>query len=841
MFEYFNDKSIAVVMSAQQEARRLGHSFVGTEQILLGLLNEGTSQAARVLEDLGMSLSQARQTVESIIGRGNGRLSTDIPLTPKTKRVLELSLEIARKSAASAVQPEHILAAITQNKTSVAYRVLERSEVKPDDILERLQSFGLTDLDDTGSDVESTPVLAGSMDASSGPSKGRGARSNVLDEFGTDLTAKATEGLLDPVIGRDREIERVVQILGRRRKNNPILLGDPGVGKTAIAEGLAQRIANRDVPGGLEDQRVISLDMGSLVSGTRFRGDFEERLNAIINEVTKAGNIILVIDEIHTLVGGGMMDGGMDAANLLKPALARGVLQCIGATTLDEYRKYVEKDAALERRFQPIQVNAPSVDESVEILHGLRHRYEEHHQLTFSDDALKAAVVLSDRYIADRHLPDKAIDLMDEAGSRVRLRNSKQSGVQELKKELRTIRQEKQEAVANQDFDLATQKRDQELQMESDIQKKLDTLAGEDSSTVEVVSPIVTEEDIAQVVAAWTGVPVQRLTESESALFMHLEDTLHERVIGQHDAVTAVARAIRRSRSGLKNPNRPIASLLVAGPTGVGKTELAKAIADTVFGSEDAMIRLDMSEFMERQTVSKLIGSPPGYVGFDEGGQLTEAVRRKPYAVVLMDEIEKAHPDVFNMLLQILEDGRLTDAKGRTVSFKNVLIIMTSNIGSNVIEKGGSSMGFEFSEQGVGASHFNRIQSLVQDQMKEYFRPELINRIDEIIVFRPLVREEVMDIADVQLRQINARLSEQNIRLSFTGAFKQHLVNEGFDPSYGARPLRRAIARLVEDALAEAMLLGTVQSGDEVVIDVDDDHQVAVRPSKQLVECTASS
>jgi ATP-dependent Clp protease ATP-binding subunit ClpC len=843
VFEYFNDKSIAVVMSAQQEARRLGHSFVGTEQILLGLLSEGTTEAAKLLSGLGLSLIEARQIVESIIGRGNGRLSTDIPLTPKTKRVLELSLEIARKSQASAVQPEHILAAITRNKASVAYRVLERSDIDPDDVFEKLHASGLISVDesDEGDGAEVAPVLAGDTGLFGQPSRTRRSKRKVLDEFGIDLTARAAEGLIDPVVGREQEIERIVQILGRRRKNNPLLLGEPGVGKTAIAEGLAQRIAHHDVPESLENQRVISLDMGTLVSGTRFRGDFEERLNAIIDEVTNDGNIILVIDEIHTLVGGGVMDGGMDAANLLKPALARGVLQCIGATTRDEYQKYIEKDAALERRFQPVQIHAPSVDESLEILYGLRQRYEEHHHLTISDDALKAAVSFSDRYITDRHLPDKAIDLMDEAGSRVRLRNSKQSGVQELKKELRVIREEKKKAVAAQDFALATEKRKQELALESEIQTTLGQANGEDSDTSPSMTPVVTAEDVAQVVAAWTSIPVHRLTDSESAMLLHLEDTLHERVIGQSDAVTAVARAIRRSRSGLKNPNRPIASLLFAGPTGVGKTELAKALADTVFGSEDAMIRLDMSEFMERQTVSKLIGSPPGFVGFDEGGQLTEAVRRQPYAVLLMDEIEKAHPDVFNMLLQILEDGRLTDAKGRTVSFKNVLIIMTSNIGSTIIEKGGSGMGFDVANDSIESSSYNRIRSLVQEQMKDYFRPELINRMDEIIVFRSLVRDEVMEIADVQLRQINARLSEQGIHLTLTDAFKQHLVNEGFDPSYGARPLRRAIARLVEDALAEAMLAGEVQSGDDVVVDIDDDHHVNIQPAKELVGCTTPS
>lgn len=842
MFEYFSDKAIAVVMSAQQEARRLGHSFVGTEQMLLGLLSEGTSDAAQILRDAGLSLDDTRLVVEEIIGRGNGRLSTDVPLTPKTKRVLELAFQTAQASGGSAVEPEHVLAAITHNKESVAYRVLERFDVNPDDLRERLEGAGLI-----RNDGDRVPAVTGAPADQAVPPRKRRRGDSILDEFGEDLTDKAAQGILDPVVGREKETDRVIQILGRRRKNNPILLGDPGVGKTAIAEGLAQRIADHNVPDALENKRVISLDMALLVSGSRFRGDFEERLKQIVDEVAQDGNIILVIDEIHTLIGGGAMEGGIDAANLLKPALARGVLQCLGATTRDEYRKYIEKDAALERRFQPIQVNAPSVDESLEILHGLRRRYEEHHCLTISDAALKAAVLLSDRYISDRHLPDKAIDLMDEAGSRVRFRHSQHSGIRELKKELRQIQQEKQQAVAAQDFDLANQKRDRELEMEAKIRQvrgeSMTPFSPEDGAgTSQSASPVVSEEDIAQVVAAWTGIPVNRLSESESAMLMHLEDTLHERVIGQHEAVTSVARAVRRSRSGLKNPNRPIASLLFAGPTGVGKTELAKALAATVFGAESAMIRLDMSEFMERHTVSKLIGSPPGFVGYDEGGQLTEAIRRQPYSVLLLDEIEKAHPDVFNMLLQVLEDGRLTDARGRMVSFKNVVLVMTSNIGSKVIEKGGSGLGFEISGESSETTHYSRIRSLVQEEMKEYFRPELINRIDETIVFRTLTRDEVTDIADVQLQQINARLAEQGIVLSLTDAFKQHLVNEGYDPSYGARPLRRAIARLIEDPLAEAMLAGTIQEGESAVVDIDADHQVRIQPvEKKVLESVPSS
>lgn len=829
MFEYFTEKAIAVVMSAQQEARRLGHSFVGTEQILLGILGEGTSAAATLLRDEGLTIESARQEVENVIGRGKGTVSTEVPLTPKTKRVLEQAFQDARQFGSPAVMPEHLLLAITQSGDSVAIKVLNNLGINPESLWAKL--LGLAD--------EEAPVTAGSpRTPGRTPFGGGQPRRRALDEFGTDLTRKALDGELDPVIGRDREIERVVQILGRRSKNNPILIGEPGVGKTAIAEGLAQRIVNHDVPDLLRDKRVVSLDMALLVSGSRFRGDFEERLKQVVDEISREGNTILVIDEVHTLVGGGVMEGGMDAANLLKPALARGVLQCLGSTTLDEYRKYIEKDAALERRFQPVKVEPTSVADTIEILHGLRSRYEEHHELTISDAALEAAATLADRYIMDRFLPDKAIDLMDEAGSRVRFRHSQQSPLRAVKQELRQVRAEKQTAVSAQDFELANEKRDRELELEAQIQQAKSSVAtrsddqpegGSEHSTDQMTRPVVSAEDIAQVVAAWTGVPVNRLTESESVMLMHLEDMLHERVIGQHEAVTAVAKAVRRSRVGLKNPNRPISSLLFAGPTGVGKTELAKALAATVFGSESAMIRLDMSEFMERHTVSKLIGSPPGYVGFDEGGQLTEMVRRKPYTVLLMDEIEKAHPDVFNLLLQVLDDGRLTDAKGRVVSFKNTLVIMTSNIGSKVIEKGGSGLGFDLADTSAETAQYHRIRSLVQEEMKQYFRPEFINRMDDIIVFRQLVRHEIVEIADVQLRQLNLRLAEQGISLEMTDAFKDYLVNEGFDPRYGARPLRRAIARLIEDRLAESMLAGEVESGSHVILDVDDDSQVQLR------------
>jgi ATP-dependent Clp protease ATP-binding subunit ClpC len=645
----------------------------------------------------------------------------------------------------------------------------------------------------------------------------------------------AIDNKLDPVVGRAKEIERVIQILGRRTKNNPVLIGEPGVGKTAIAEGLASRIASKDIPDILEDKRVVTLDIGLLVAGTKYRGEFEERLKKIMDEIRSAGNVILVIDEVHTLIGAGAAEGAIDAANILKPALARGELQCIGATTLDEYRKHIERDAALERRFQPVMVGEPSVDETIEILYGLRDRYEAHHKLKISDEALVAAAKLSDRYISDRFLPDKAIDLMDEAGSRVRLINSQlPPAAKELDKELRQILKEKDDAVRSQDFDRAGELRDREMEIKAEIRTIAQTKSN--GASGDGVEPVVTEEDIAHIVASWTGVPVNKLTESESEKLLHMEDTLHQRLIGQEDAVKAVSRAIRRARVGLKNPNRPIASFVFSGPTGVGKTELAKSLASYFFGAEEAMIRLDMSEYMERHTVSKLIGSPPGYVGYNEGGQLTEAVRRRPYTVVLFDEIEKAHPDVFNMLLQILEDGRLTDAKGRTVDFKNTLLILTSNIGSKVIEKGGSGIGFEFSEDAT-ETQYNRIRSLVNEELKQYFRPEFLNRLDEIIVFRQLNKLEVTQIAEIMLKEVFGRLTEKGIVLEVTDRFKDRLITEGYSPSYGARPLRRAIMRLLEDSLAEEILSGRIKDGDTALVDVDENGivQVSSQQTRELL------
>jgi ATP-dependent Clp protease ATP-binding subunit ClpC len=645
----------------------------------------------------------------------------------------------------------------------------------------------------------------------------------------------AIDNKLDPVVGRAKEIERVIQILGRRTKNNPVLIGEPGVGKTAIAEGLASRIASKDIPDILEDKRVVTLDIGLLVAGTKYRGEFEERLKKIMDEIRSAGNVILVIDEVHTLIGAGAAEGAIDAANILKPALARGELQCIGATTLDEYRKHIERDAALERRFQPVMVGEPTVDETIEILYGLRDRYEAHHKLKISDEALVAAAKLSDRYISDRFLPDKAIDLMDEAGSRVRLINSQlPPAAKELDKELRQILKEKDDAVRSQDFDRAGELRDREMEIKAEIRTIAQTKSN--GASGDGVEPVVTEEDIAHIVASWTGVPVNKLTESESEKLLHMEDTLHQRLIGQEDAVKAVSRAIRRARVGLKNPNRPIASFVFSGPTGVGKTELAKSLASYFFGAEEAMIRLDMSEYMERHTVSKLIGSPPGYVGYNEGGQLTEAVRRRPYTVVLFDEIEKAHPDVFNMLLQILEDGRLTDAKGRTVDFKNTLLILTSNIGSKVIEKGGSGIGFEFSEDAT-ETQYNRIRSLVNEELKNYFRPEFLNRLDEIIVFRQLNKIEVTQIAEIMLKEVFGRLTEKGIVLEVTDRFKDRLITEGYSPSYGARPLRRAIMRLLEDSLAEEILSGRIKDGDTALVDVDENGivQVSSQQTRELL------
>ena len=779
MFEYFDDKAIKAIILAQEEARRSGHNFVGSEHILLGVIGEGTTIAAIILKNRGITQDKTRQTVENLIGKGSGYSPATIPFTPTVKGIFERALQEGRQLGDKNVSPEHILLSLVSDSENVAAKVLKKQGID----LKQLRAELIKKIGD-----KATASFAGGEEPFQFREKPN--KKTSLEEFSTNLTQLAAEGKIDPVIGRDREIERTIQILGRRTKNNPVLIGEPGVGKTAIAEGLAQRIISGDIPELLQGKQVISLDMGAMLAGTRFRGEFEERLKTIVSEVKSAGNIILAIDEVHTVVGAGALGGGIDAANLLKPALARGELQCLGTTTLEEYRKHIESDAALERRFQKVLVGEPSVEETIEILIGIRRNYEDHHKVKISDLAIEAAAKLSDRYINDRFLPDKAIDLIDEAGSRIHIKHS--------------------------------------------MQQKLEKPAIDPKA----LTPVVNEDDIAEIIASWTGVPVTKISQTESETLLHLEDKLHERIIGQSEAVKAVSRALRRARVSLKDPDRPIASLIFSGPTGVGKTELAKALASYMFGSEDAIVRVDMSELMEPQSVSKLIGSPPGYIGYDEGGQLTEAIRRRPYSVVLFDEIEKAHPDVFNLLLQVLDDGRLSDSTGRVIDFKNTLIIMTSNIGSKVIEKGGGGLGFETTDD-LDSAKYDRIRSLVNDELKQYFRPEFLNRIDEIIVFSQLSKPEVKQIADLLLQEVSELLHQQRqIELKVSDRFKDLVVEEGYDPAYGARPLRRAIMRLLEDSLAEAILSGEVEDGDGALVDLDDRGKVTVtslqQPSRQL-------
>ena len=797
MFERFTEKAIKVIMLAQEEARRLGHNFVGTEQILLGLIGEGTGIAAKTLKSMGVNLKDARIEVEKIIGRGSGFVAVEIPFTPRAKRVLELSWEEARQLGHNYIGTEHLLLGLIREGEGVAARVLENLGVD----LTKVRQHIVRLLGESGA----TGVQAGSIGT------GR-SKTPTLDEFGINLTQSATEGRLDPVVGREKEIERVIQILGRRTKNNPVLIGEPGVGKTAIAEGLAQRISCGDIPDILQEKKIVQLDIGLLVAGTKYRGEFEERLKKIMDEIRGAGNVIIVIDELHTLIGAGAAEGAIDAANILKPALSRGELQCIGATTLDEYRKHIERDAALERRFQPVNVDAPSVEESVEILRGLRPRYEEHHKLIISDAALISAAVLSDRYIADRYLPDKAIDLVDEASSRVRLRAcSLPPEGKELEKELRIISRQKEQSIRSQEFEKASQLRDKEAELKDQIKE----LQVKWKETQNKNKPVVTDEEIAHIVSSWTGVPVGDLTQGETERLQKLEGILHERVIGQDVAVTAVSRAIRRARVGLKNPNKPIGTFMFSGPTGVGKTELAKALAQYFYGTEENIVRVDMSEFMEKHTVSKLIGSPPGYVGYGEGGQLTESVRRRPYSVVLFDEIEKAHPDVFNILLQILDDGRLTDSKGRTVDFKNTIVIMTSNVGARNIESL-QPVGFATDLTTDPESIYKRMKSTVTDEMKKTFRPEFLNRLDDIIIFKHLQKEELYKILDLMVKDLGKRLEEKNMVLELSLEVKDKLVKEGYSQAYGARPMRRTLQKLIEDALAEEILSGKFKEGDKI-------------------------
>lgn len=795
-------------MLAQEEARRLGHNFVGTEQILLGLVGEGTGVAAKTLKSMGVNLKDARVEVEKIIGRGSGFVAVEIPFTPRAKRVLELSWDEARQLGHNYIGTEHLLLGLIREGEGVAARVLENLGVD----LTKVRSHVIRLLGESG-------TAAGSG-TSTGGGTGR-SKTPTLDEFGVNLTQAAQEGRLDPVVGREKEIERVIQILGRRTKNNPVLIGEPGVGKTAIAEGLATRIANGDVPEILNEKKIVMLDIGLLVAGTKYRGEFEERLKKIMEEIRTAGNVMLVIDELHTLIGAGAAEGAIDAANILKPALSRGELQCIGATTMDEYRKHIERDAALERRFQPIIVNPPSVDETIEILQGLRPKYEEHHKLIITDEAIEQAAKLSDRYISDRFLPDKAVDLVDEAASRVRLRaSSLPPEGKEVERELRKVRRDKELAIRNQEFEKAASLREQETK----LSEKIRDIQGEWKTKQESEKPSVSGEEIAYVVSAWTGIPLLKLTEGESEKLLHMADVLHQRVIGQDDAVDAVCKAIRRARVGLKNPNRPIGSFIFSGPTGVGKTELAKALAGYFFGSDESLIRIDMSEFMEHHTTSKLIGSPPGYVGYQEGGQLTEAVRRKPYSVILFDEIEKAHPDVFNVLLQIMDDGRLSDSKGRTVDFKNTIVIMTSNVGAQFIDKSTIGVGFQTASTGEEHTHhYKKIKDMVMDAMKKTFRPEFLNRIDETIVFQQLTREEIRKIVDLMSADLQSRIKSQGMELRISDECKDYIAKDGYNPTYGARPLRRSIQRLLEDALAEQVLQGTFKEGDIIETELEGD------------------
>lgn len=804
MFERFTEKAIKVIMLAQEEARRLGHNFVGTEQVLLGLIGEGTGVAAKTLKAMGVTLKDARVEVEKIIGRGSGFVAVEIPFTPRAKRVLELSWDEARQLGHNYIGTEHLLLGLIREGEGVAARVLENLGVD----LNKVRSNVIKMLGETK--PTQTATTAGS---SSGKTK-----TPSLDEFGTDLTLAAQEQRLDPVVGREKEIERVIQILARRTKNNPVLLGEPGVGKTAVVEGLAARIVNSEVPDILEGKKVIQLDMGLLVAGTKYRGEFEERLKKIMDEIRQAGNIILIIDEMHTLIGAGAAEGAIDAANILKPALSRGEIQVIGATTLEEYRKYVEKDSALERRFQPIIIEEPSVEDTIEIIKGLKPKYEEHHKLRISDEAIVAATELSYKYITDRFLPDKAIDIIDEAASKLRIQTSALPPEgKELEKQLKAVIKQKEDAIRNQEFETASNLRDDE----ADLKEKIREMSLKWREDNEENKPTVSAEQVAQVVSMMTGIPTTKITEGESERLLKLEETLHNRVIGQDQAVVALSKAIRRARVGLKAPNRPIGSFIFSGPTGVGKTELAKALAEAVFGSEDNMIRVDMSEFMEKHSTAKLIGSPPGYVGYDDGGHLTELIRKKPYSVILFDEIEKAHPDVFNIMLQILDDGRLTDSKGRHINFKNTIIIMTSNVGASMITTT-SKLGFSVAED-EQKDKYEKLKDTVMEEMKKSFRPEFLNRIDDIIVFAHLSKPEIREIVDLMLNDLFKRLESQSLTIEVTDEVKDYLGDAGYSEAYGARPLRRLIQKRIEDGLAEEILSGKYTAGNKIVLKLKDE------------------
>ncbi|MFP4513433.1 MAG: ATP-dependent Clp protease ATP-binding subunit [Acidimicrobiales bacterium] len=817
MFERFTDRARRVVVLAQEEARLLNHNYIGTEHILLGLIHEGEGVAAKALESLGISLEAVRSQVEEIIGQGGSSPSGHIPFTPRAKKVLELSLREALQLGHNYIGTEHILLGLIREGEGVAAQVLVKlgadlSRVRQQ-VIQLLSGY-------SGPGAQGGPEKAGATAGGGGEQSQSG--SLVLDQFGRNLTQMAREKKLDPVIGRTREAERVMQVLSRRTKNNPVLIGEPGVGKTAIVEGLAQSIARDDVPETLHNKQLYTLDLGALVAGSRYRGDFEERLKKVLKEIKTRGDIILFIDELHTLVGAGAAEGAIDAASILKPMLARGELQTIGATTLDEYRKHLEKDAALERRFQPIKVDEPTVAHTIEILKGLRDRYESHHRVTITDQALVAAANLADRYISDRHLPDKAIDLIDEAGSRLRIKRMETpADYKDLENQLAEVVRQKKEAVESQDFEAAGTLRDQEKELLGQKEAKEAEIK---ESGVDLFDEV-DEEAVAEVLSLWTGIPVYKLTEEETAKLLRMEEELHKRVVGQEDAIKAVSQAIRRTRAGLKDPKRPSGSFIFLGPSGVGKTELAKTLAEFLFGDEDALIALDMSEYMEKHTVSRLVGSPPGYVGYEEGGQLTEAVRRKPFSVVLFDEVEKAHQDVFNTLLQILEEGRLTDSQGRSVDFRNTVLIMTSNLGTADLRK--STLGFTKNDEAVT---YERMKEKVNDALKQHFRPEFLNRIDDTIVFHELTRVEVTQIVDLMIRRLRSQLEAQGIGLELTHEAKVHLAERGYDATLGARPLRRAIQRLIEDPLSERLLWKQYRAGETIIVDVGVDPETPDEP-----------
>lgn len=811
MFGGFTERSQKVVYSAAESAKNLGHSFVGTEHILLGIIKEG-GNAGEILKEFGATSDKIEDEIVGIEGKGQlGYEPATLPLTPRTKRLIELSRTVARGLKHNFVAPEHVLLAITEDNESLAYNIIERLAIDAEKLRQRLiDSF----------EGASTSTASNNQSKSNTPE---------LDKYGRNLTKMAEEGKIDPIIGRESETERVVEILSRRNKNNPCLIGEPGVGKTAIAEGLAQKVVEGKVPEILRDKKVYILDVSSMIAGAKYRGEFEERLKAVMKEVREAGDVILFVDEVHTIVGAGGAEGAMDASNILKPALARGEMQLIGATTIEEYRKYIEKDAALERRFQPVTVGEPSKEEALEILIGLRDKYEAHHRLHITDEALKAAVELSSRYISDRFLPDKAIDLMDEASARVRIQNlTAPADLKGIEDELEGVRKDKEEAVKTENYEKAAELKVKEKNLEEKLNEARSSWSKEKLND----NLVVTEDDIAFVVSRWSGIPVNRLSDDESKRILKLEEILHQRVIGQEEAVSSLAKAVRRARVGLKDPNRPIGSFIFLGPTGVGKTELSKALAEAMFGSENDIVRVDMSEYMEKHAVSRLIGSPPGYVGYEEGGQLTEAIRRNPYSVVLFDEVEKAHPDVFNVLLQILEDGRITSGQGKTVDFKNTIVIMTSNLGAHTLDK--APLGFGASKEVKALNEEEKMKENIMEDLKRHFRPEFLNRIDDIVIFHRLTEKNIEEIVGLMLRAVSKRLKENDIILGYTENLVQHLAKVGFDKTYGARPLRRAITKTIEDKLSEEMLKGEVKKGDSITMDYVDE-KITLTQNKEVI------